>query len=337
MNTPQLINKQPSYKRAFLLLSGLFVLVVVGFGTSHQSLAHSQIPNERNRYYNHGQIRLVEPRYENKRIVLYWRSPSGKNYRYEPYRHHKGWMARLRRAMQDNVRYIGVGGRYSLTHSKGGRVWITLVRRVWRVFRGVRPVKIDGKMPIYTATVLPRHKNDRAYVYKLWGQVNLYQTRYVNSLACLYGEWFDFQGRSLGLVSQILGFKGRAIQSFPEQYRVPVKKWSQLWRRRKRLLRYQEAWRLGQQPKLPSKVLPVLPYKKTESYYKQCNQRLEPWQRKSVTPIDILYQTPVFRPAFFPYRFPSKLFGLPGTPLTGYKSTAYWSKTNQQIPSLSLD
>ncbi len=310
------------------------VVLLVGAWMQSSAQASGGIPSERNRYFNHGQMRLVEPKIENKRIILYWRSPSGRRYRYEPYRHHRGWLIRLRRAIQDNVRYVGVGGRFKLTSPTGGRVWIRLVRRVRRVFRGVRPVKIDGRMPIFIATVLPRHQNDRIYVYKLWGQVNLYQSRYFNQLVCLYGEWYDFQGRSLGLVSQILGLKGKALRPFSEQYRVPTDRWNQLWKRRKKLLLYQEAWRVGQSPKLPSDIVPTLTQKQTDTYYNECKQRLMPWQRHSATILDPLYQTPIYRPAFFPFLMPYHLFGLPETPKTGRNSPAYWStKDSHKITS----
>lgn len=279
---------------------------------------------QRNRYYTHSSVRLVKPKLEGNTVVLWWKAPSGKRMRYVPRGWHKGWLVHLRRAIQKELRYVAVGGHYFQTNGKGGVVQLTLVREVKRVFRGVRPVKFDGRMPIYLATVLPRNSRDRLKVYKLWGQVNLHQERFRNKLVCLYGDWFDFKGRSLGLVNQLQGVKGQALRSFSLQYGFP-KKWHLLWRRRRRLLRYQKAWYRGQKPSLPIHYVPTLSSPQTRRHYDLCQNRLSPLEERTANPVDRMFPSSYALPAFWPLPLPSHLYrqwprtSTPPTTLAGTK------------------
>ncbi len=289
----------------------LFVLL---WSLGHSSAeAHRNSRQPYNRHFNHGQIRLVEPKIEKKKLVLWWMAPSGVRLRYVPKTSHSGWIARITHAIRDQVRYLAVGGVFFQSSNKGGWVDPTLVRRVKRVYRGVRPVKIDGRMPIYIATVIPRHKTDRLFVYKLWGRVHLNLEHHLNKVVCLYGVWFDFQGRNLGLVNQTLGVKGKPLHHFAKRYRFP-KMWRHIWFRRKKLLRYQSLWEQGKQPKFPVKYVPTLSQASQILYRQQCKQRVTTIEAKATTPIDWLYHSPLAVPAFLPFNLPSYLYSLPGPP-----------------------
>lgn len=291
------------------------------WSTSSVAQANPLQPN--NRYYNHGLVRLVTPKIEQGRIVLWWWAPSGQRFVFTPTDYHKGWLARLRHAILDNVQYIAAGGYYFQTHSNRGWVRLSLVKRVRRVFRGVRPVKFDGRMPIYLATVLPRNRTDRLYVYKLWGRVSLHQENFNNKVVCLYGDWFDFQDRALGLVSQIRGIKGSVLQTFPQQYQYN-RDWDDVWRRRKHLLTYQERIRLHKPAPFPAKVAPLLPEQETKSAHQRCRSRINRLEKKIATPLDHLYEWEWYQNHFASLPVPHPLFAFPGT-FSIQIPGSYWS------------
>lgn len=265
------------------------------------------------RSYNHGSLRLVEPRIEKGKVVLWWTAPSGNRIRFYPRRWHPGWLARLRRAIRDKVRYVAAGGKYFQNNNKTGWVQLFLVKRVKRVFRGVRPVKLDGRMPIYLATVTPRHKTDRMFVYKIWGRVLLNYERHLNKMICLYGVWFDFQNRDLGLVSQVLGFRGMPLQQFNKKFKFPMA-WAKIWKRRANLLRYQSAWSKGKTITLPNHIVPIVTKSIQYNYRNRCTQYLTRIEKRQKTPVDLLYNSTLVLPAFLPLSLFYDLYSLPRKP-----------------------
>ena len=263
-----------------------------------------------NRYFEHGQLRIVTPVIKNGKIALWWKAPSGKQVFLSLHETHKGWKVRLRQAIRDKIKYIAVGGRFFFTSPSKGRVYISLVKRVRHIYRGVRPVKLDGRMPIYMATILPRHSQDRVFVYKLWGRVQLYREKQNNKIICLYGEWIDFKGRSLGVINQVRGVKGEAIFSFAPRFRFP-KGWPSIWLRRKKILLYQQSW-LNQHPiKLPSHIIPIVKIRKYQEYLNICQTRLSELERRTSSLRDHLFLSPPALFSFFSWSFFESLILFP--------------------------
>ncbi len=264
------------------------------------------------RYLNHGSVRLVIPSLSSDgRFILFWYSPSGRRYKIYP-SGGKGWFARLRRAVKYGVVFLAVGGFYEFFGNGEGRVYMRFVRMVRRIYRGVRPVKFDGQMPIYTATILPRFRGDRAFIYRVWGFVSSEFDRLNNSLVCLYGTWFDFYESPLGMVS--LGRVEERLQTFSKNYRFPTT-WTKIWKLREKVLLYQEKARTNKNIPFPEKILPLLPEKLYRSYKKKCEKKLLNWERATSSPLDPLIDPIPEIPAFFPHPPPYPYIYLPNFPL----------------------
>lgn len=242
----------------------------------------------RARWFRHPTLRLVVPEERGGKLLLWWQVPSGSWVRFSVRKDsHSGWVVRLRRFMKKGLQPLAVGGKFFLQSKGHGWVRLHFVRRVRRVYRGVRVVKFDGQMPIFLASVLPRYRGDRLRVYKLWGRVNSNMNLKKNRLLCVYGTWFDFSHRELGVVYQSNGLKGGLLRSFSSSFHFP-RKWSKIWKRRARLLRYQKRQRLQKKVAKPS-FLPVISTKEQQLFLEICKKRLNQGERKATSWLDPLH------------------------------------------------
>lgn len=222
-----------------------------------------------------------------KQYWLHWRSPNGKVLRYRVLSFPTGLLVTINKLIKAGHKTLAIGGRYDLNAAAAGIVRPTFAYAIKRKWRGVRVVKLDGLMPLYTATVLPVTKGQPAVAYTLYGIVSSKLNKRDNKLICLYGTWFDLDApQRPHRVSQSRGVKGRSLFFFAKTYRQP-RKWRQLQddvARRKAY--FAEKRRKAKGLPAPKRVLrvPTLAAAKSSAYLTTCRKRLKPWELKFSSP-----------------------------------------------------
>ena len=239
------------------------------------------------RVLQHRTVRLVVPQMKHDKLVLTWYTHTGSKMLYTIHpSSHPGWLIRLKRfdrKYKQNI--VAVGGRFFQNTDKGGWVKLQFVRRVAQTFHGVRVAKLDGQMPLFHTSVLPRYRYDRLKVYKMWGKIRSGYRKHQNKLVCVYGTWFDFFGRELGLLQQDgEAIKGAPLYQYSKAFEAPDGLFPFInWR--KVLLRYQKR----KKQNIPLRTFPKVPILKEKfaNYFlKTCQKRISKLERKQQSPYD---------------------------------------------------
>lgn len=255
---------------------------IILFGWSLQASAKSRLRHTTHRTFHRGHIKRVRVAFVDPHILFSWRAPSGKVIHYKGRQVPPGLKAKLKRYQKQGHTTLAVGGRYTFIHGNKGTVRPELAYAIRRSWTGLRVAKLDGVMPLFTATILPQRSHQTGHVYEWRGIVHSKLTLRDNKLICVYGTWFDLLDSKRRLVSPIRGPRGRSLFFFKPHYRTP-RSWRAL-RNPKAKWRAYQAEKKRKAQKRPAirkqKHLPTLSAKRYAHYYGICEARLSNFEKK---------------------------------------------------------
>ncbi len=270
--------------RSALLFFLLFLLV-----KPQPILAKSKLKTQTNRRFNRGTVKLVRVVLTGKHLALHWTAPSGVVITYRAEHTPPGVLFKLKRYLKQGYSSVAVGGSYHALSAKTGKVRPEFAYRAKRVWRGVKAVKFDGWMPLFTVTQLPTPKAKDTMIFELRGIINSAMASRDNKLVCVYGTWFDLADyihprtkRPRGMVYQIQGIKGPSLFFFPKAYKHP-RSWHHMLdpaKKMKALRKSLRRKRRGLPPYDATIRIPLVPQKSIDLFNKRCQQYISAIDKK---------------------------------------------------------